>query len=480
MLTSIGVLILIVGIVFEVLRIRDKRVEAENALRREYNSKERDSYNHKPMLKIVGDILPFSSRILVAVGAAITIFTGAFFYANSGTVYAVQYPWGGDKMVATQGISTSFYGRTIPISFEMSAQDIILKPKKGENEEDFQERRRKSLVNFDGIYNRQASQWEFSDAIKADIATAVVIEVDITDEERFLNMADRNRSEGKLMIGRVLPNIDAALKNTAKLMDAQEYISGKASDFDRYFRDQLENGMYLVEEYTPEQKAQEIIGDTTAVRTVGGNTNQQKKWRIKRDNQDNIVRDNKSNTLTQYGIRIVQAQVTGIDWEPSFDKRLQLQKEQVAQTQLEKQEAEKEFYRAKKEIAKGEAEKAKERAKLEKEQIKLKIAAETEAIVATQNKIAEREIYEVTKLRALSIKVTADADAYRNQKLVNAGLTPQERAKLELEKAVGVARELKDLKLPQVMFSGQQGSGNSSILEQFIGAEMAKGMLSNK
>ena len=32
-------------------------------------------------------------------------------------------------------------------------------------------------------------------------------------------------------------------------MDAQDYISGQASDFDRYFRDQLENGMYQVEQY---------------------------------------------------------------------------------------------------------------------------------------------------------------------------------------------------------------------------------------
>lgn len=42
-----------------------------------------------------------------------------------------------------------------------------------------------------------------------------------------------------------------------------------------------------------------------------------------------------------------------------------IQKEEVAQTQLEKQQAEREFYRAQKEKAKGEAEKAKERAEWE-------------------------------------------------------------------------------------------------------------------
>jgi regulator of protease activity HflC (stomatin/prohibitin superfamily) len=470
----IGLLILIAGIVFKILKSKD---EARSEKIRQYN--EENPATPKLQLKSRADFLPFSHRILIGIGSAI-LFFGAFFYANSGTVYAVQYPWGGDKMVATQGISVSFYGKTIPISFEMSAQDVILKPKQGESAEDFQERRKKALVNHDGIYNRQASQWEFSDAIKADIATAVVLEVDITDEARFLNMADRNRSEGKLMIGRVLPNIDAALKNTAKLMDAQEYISGKASDFDRYFRDQLENGMYLVEEYTPKQTTPEIIGDTATVRTIGGNSNQQKKWRIKRDSQGNIVRDNKSNTLTQYGIRIVQAQVTGIDWEPSFDKRLQLQKEQVAQTQLEKQEAEKEYYRAKKEVAKGESEKAKERARLEKDMIKQTISAKTEAEVAKQNVIAERQKLEVEQLRAKSTKVAADAEAYKNQRLVTAGLTPQERAEWEFKTKIGVARELKSLELPQIYIEGGSKGSEGSLLESLIGSEMAKGMLNTK
>ena len=75
-------------------------------------------------------------------------------------------------------------------------------------------------------------------------------------------MADRNKSEGKLIFGRVLPNIDAAIKNTCKLMDAQDYISGQASDFDRYFRDQLENGMYQVEQYYEDENINEIVEDS--------------------------------------------------------------------------------------------------------------------------------------------------------------------------------------------------------------------------
>jgi regulator of protease activity HflC (stomatin/prohibitin superfamily) len=410
---------------------------------------------------------------LFFIGIGILALNGMFFWANAGTAYAVQYPWGGDKMIKTQGIKTKFWGRVIPLSYEISIKDAILRVDSDGDKEELAE-------SQDGIYNRKASLWEFSDAIKAKIGTAVVVGVNTNDEDAFLNMADRNRSESKLIYGRVLPNIDAALKNTCKLMDAQEYISGKASDFDRYFRDQLENGMYLVEEYIEEQEQPEIIGDTSTVRKIATVKSSSKttKYRIKRDDQGNILRDNKSNTLKQYGITIYQAQVTGIDWEESFDKRLQLQKEQVAQTQLEKQEAEKEYYRAQKEVAKGEAEKSKERARLEKEQIKLTIAAETEAKVAEQNLVAERKKLEVAKLAAQSKKVAADAQYYENAKLVQAGLTPQERAELELNKAGVVSKNLSQMKMPtNLIIGGDKGKGTTESLLQ---VKLLKDIMSDK
>ena len=465
MLTLLGVLALAASVAFFILK------EMSKSKWEEYRKQEADGNRYASAPYIPESlqntrynwILLFTGIVLIGIG-------GLFFFNPSGTVTSIQYPWGGDKMVKTQGPKLKFWGKTIPISYEISIKDIL---QKIDQEGTLSE----IPSSGDGIYNRAASRWEFSDAIKADIGVAVIIGVNTDDEEAFLDMADKNRSEGKLIQGRVLPNIDAALKNTCKLMDAQEYISGKASDFDIYFRDQLQNGMYLVEEYIEEEQVAEIIGDTTTVRMVGNaNVNKQTKYRIKRDAQGNIMRASNSNTLKQYGITIYQAQVTGIDWEESFDERLQLQKEQVAQTQLEKQEAEKEYYRAKKEIAKGESEKAAERARLEKEQIKLTIAAETEAKVAEQNVIAEKKKLEVAKLAAQSKKVAADAQYYENAKLVAAGLTPQERAELERQIAVGVAAELAKIKMPEVYMEGGTGNSKGGLLESLIGADLARKM----
>lgn len=418
--------------------------------------------------------IPFNKYLMTLVGVVMMVVKGMFFYADAGTAYAVQYMTGGDKMITTQGVKLKWWGRVIPLSYETSIKDIIVKPvmdggvfTDGDLPKSGQ-----------GIYNRKAQKWEFSDAIKAEISTSVIVGVNINDEQIFLNMADRNKSESKLIHGRVMPNIDAAIKNTCKLMDAQDYISGQASDFDRYFRDQLENGMYQVEKYYESDSTPEIVGDTTTVRKIQTNkSNKQKKFRIKRDANGNIIRDN-TNSLKQYGLKIYQAQVTGIDWEKSFDDRLDLQKNEVAQTQLEKQQAEREFYRAKKEVAKGESEKAKERARLEKLQIQQTIEAETRAKVAVQNLIAEKKQYEVEKFKAQSKKVAADAQYYENAKLVSAGLTPQERAEWDYKKAVGVAEQIKDIKLPATYIEGGSGKSNgSNLLESLIGAELAKGML---
>lgn len=444
MLTTIGILLIIFGILSLVL----KAIFTTN--------------------KFLNSITKTRSIQLTILGIVMSVITGMFFYADAGTAYAVQFISGGDKMITTQGIKLKYWGRVIPLSYEISIKDIIVDDK-NELPDDGQ-----------GIYNRQAQRWEFSDAIKAEISTSVIVGVNINDEDVFLNMADRNKSEGKLIFGRVLPNIDAAIKNTCKLMDAQDYISGQASDFDRYFRNQLENGMYQVEQYYEDENINEIVGDTTTVRQIKvGKSGKQKKFRIKKDSDGNIVRDN-SNSLKQYGLKIYQAQVTGIDWEESFDERLDLQKNEVAQTQLEKQQAEREYYRAKKEVAKGESEKAKERARLEKIQIQQTIEAETEAKVAGFNLIKEKKQYEVELYKAKSKKVAADAQYYENAKLVSAGLTPQEKAEWEYKTAVGVAQQLKELNLPQTYIEGSKSGNGGNLLESLIGAELAKNMIKKK
>lgn len=476
MITLLGVVLLLLTLASYVWGRFKISSDESNAEKLKFN--EDNPHNLQRITTMPKWPLPGKKRIYLTLAVLLLAFNGFFFWALPGTVYSVQFPWGGDKMVKSQGVKVKAWGKTIPISYESSIKDVILK----QVHVDGEWRVPKLPENDLGVYNRRAQKWEFSDAIKADIACAVIVGVSIDDEEKFLQMADRNRSEKKLIYGRILPNIDAALKNTCKLMDAQEYISGKASDFDRYFKDQLENGMYLVEEYTPQAQVQQVIGDTATVRTVGiSDQNEQKKYRIKRDSQGNIMRDKTSNSLKQYGLTIYQAKVTSIDWEDSFDERLDKQKNEVALTQLEKQEAERQYYTTKKEIAKGEAMKAAERAALEKQQIKLTIAAETEAKVAEQNVIVEKRQLAVEKYKAQSKKVAADATYYENMKRVQAGLTPQERKEQDIQTNADKWNAISKMRFDGVymMGSGTGGKNQSpdGILTQLLGAEVAKSMI---
>jgi regulator of protease activity HflC (stomatin/prohibitin superfamily) len=411
-------------------------------------------------------VAKMSTRVRLIIGTVGIVFIMLpmmFFYAEPGTAYAIQYPWGGQRAVFSQGIYPKWFGRTIPIQLEI--------PIKYTN--------KKSKSEY--IHTLRTEEWEFNDAVKASISTSVVISINTSDEEFFLRVADKNKSEANLVNARIQPNINQAIKNTCKLMSAQDYISGKASDFDRYFRDQLENGMYILEE-KPITESTEVIGDSTTTRTIisGNNSERQMIYKIKYNKKTGEPYREDGNSMAAYGLTVTQAVVDKIDWEDSFDKRLHLQKEEVAQTQLEKQQAEREFYRTQKEIAKGEAEKAKERAKLEKEQIQKTIAAETEAKVAGFNLTKEVKQYEVEQFKAKSKKVAADAQAYENIKLVNAGLTPQERVEWEYKTAVGIAGKMagpNGIKLPTTYVNGGggNGSGGNDDMMMLILLEMMKG-----
>lgn len=416
--------------------------------------------------------------VFVLLGMGLMVIQGMFFVNKAGTATSIQYLWGGDKAVTTQGLKMKFWGKTIPISFEIAMQDYIQeKDKEGNLIE---------LKKEEGIYYRIGQRREFADAIKADIAASLIVSIDYADEDGFLAMADKNRSEQKLVYARIYPVYDQALKNTCKLMDAQDYISGASSQFDYYLKDQMENGMYLTEEvYADVEEVPIVASDSTKTVVKGkiAKEKREKKYRIRKDANGNPVRDT-SNSLKRYGLTVQQAAVTNIDWEESFDERLQDQKEQVAQTQLEKQEAEKEFYATQKAIAKGEREKAETRVKLEKQQLEITIAADTRAKEASYKEQEESNLLAASKKRAQRIRVTADAEAYEIKKKVMAGITPEKRLQMELDASVNRMKALagpQGISLPSTMFNGSQGgSKDASVLESIIGAKILSGEIGIK
>jgi len=406
------------------------------------------------------------------IGLFVLAIPGAFFYAQPGKAYAVQYLWGTAKPVMSQGIKTKWWGRLIDISHQISIKDVLPETEiKQESEY---------------TYIVKSTEREFNDAVKGDVANTVVISINIEHESKFLKVATDNRSERNLVYSRIIPFRDAVLKNTAKLMSAQDYIAGASAEFDRAFADQLENGMYELEEVSNHQDA-DTIGKLGKTRTVNDNSNgERKKYKIKyAKNSQGVLEPVRTGESLRdvYGLKVILAVVNKIDWEDKFDERLDKQKEQVAATQLEKQMAEKAVYNRKRLYEEGEANKAGEQARLEKLQIEKTITAETNAKVAIFALTESKTLFDKAVIDAKSKKVAADAQAYENQKLVSAGLTPQEKMKWTFDIQNAVSKNLANTKWPEVFINqaggeGKKGQANeTSILYDLLGAEVAKQMV---
>lgn len=86
---------------------------------------------------------------------------------------------------------------------------------------------------------------------------------------------------------------------------------------------------------------------------------------------------------------------------------------------------------------------------------------------------------ETERLNAQKVKVKADADSYEIAKKVNAGITPEIKLKMELDRDVKVAAEIAKIKFPETMIIGGSEKGGTP-LESLIGAAMAKQLQTTK
>lgn len=413
------------------------------------------------MRSIRGEFLPKVSTKLLIVVIVAGLFSTATFYADPGHSYKIYYPWGGSKIVNATGINFDWWGVRRAYQNEISFKYVFPKSDDSTSIPDGID---------DNVYAYLATdhQWEFADAVKANIGVSVVVSINAQDQSNFSTMVDETKTENQLMHTRVIPDINTAIKNTCKLMYAQEYISGEAANFDRYLKDQLENGSYQLEPYYV-QSDDDIIGDTSRIAKVssdGNNKKSNKRWRIKLGKDGHPLRDGGKTSLALYHMTIRQAVSDNIDWEDKFDHRLDDQKAQVAATQLEKQLAEKEIYRQKKLYAAGEANKTEEKALLEKQQIQKTITAQTAAQVAAFTVQEEENLLRAARTKSERTRVEGDAKAYANLKLVKAGLTPQEKAEYENKRAIGVAAEIAKMTLPvnYVVAGGGSGKGGQTDL----------------
>jgi hypothetical protein len=451
-MTILGIIIIIVGLIMLVLRpqLMETDQYGENA----------NGDRIRIASKSPSWLLMFNRKLSIAAiisGGFLITLPYLFFWAEPGYQYFVVYPNGKKDAVMTEGIKFRGFAKITPWQKFIDVKVV------SENEDD------------DDIEGRmQPIPIRFIDQVTASTKLSTRFQLP-ADKESFIEMAIEFRSLQNLTNNTLIPTVREVVSNTGYMFAAQDYISGSASDFRVAIEEQLKDGAFSVEktEYrdtvvTAIEQGEREIKEVQTRYEVSKRVDQNGQFiRIPHDiNENNII--------------VAQVIVDDVVLEQVFKQRLEAQRDESAKRQLEQQKIKTAKDAQARIIAEGERDKAAERVTQEKEQVKALISIETKLKQEETNKKLAAIALETERLRATAQKVKADAESYQNAKLVSAGLTPQQRAELEKQIAIGVAKEYAKIKFPTTMIISGGEDGGGTPLEALIGAAMTKQLTSSK
>jgi hypothetical protein len=406
---------------------------------------------------------PKKSLIVAGVGLLLIFNTSFLFYASPGHQYFIVSPAGTKSAIFSSGIKF-----ITPLSKVQEWQKFFdIKVISGDEPTEGIEG-----VIPDGIPIR------FIDQVTADVNISVRMQMP-QDEPSFIKLAEEFRHPKNLVNNTLVPTVKEQVINTGYMFSAQDYISGSAADFRQTLDEQLKNGGYSVEKkehydtiYASIQQKDRVIKEIRTRYEVNKRLNATgKPIRVDHD-------------ITKNNIIVSQVIVDQVDLEDAFKKRLEAQRDISAQKRIEMEKIETAKAEQQRILAEGERDKTAERAAQEREQVKKLIEIETRLKQEETNKKLAQIQLETERLKSAAKKVAADAQSYENAKLVQAGLTPQEKAEWEYKTSVGVAEKFagpNGVKLPQFYMGGSDGNGkgNSDALQQILTMMMAQQSLNN-
>lgn len=250
-------------------------------------------------------------------------------------------------------------------------------------------------------------------------------------------------------------------KQTASTFKADETYSTRRSEFQQLISNQIDNGLYATEVVMVDTPTNEVDDKgNPVVASI-------KKVVIKKD-KDGLPIFTKIGVFKEYGITLVNHSLKDIDYDETIDALITQKKKAEQQKAVAITNAEKALQDAITAEAQGQARVAEAKADQDVKKITAVTSAEKERDVAILKGQQELRVAELATLRATQeaeaelVKRRADAEA--NALLVKAGLTPKEKANIQKETSIGIARELAKTNFPQIMNFGTD-TGVTSPLE---------------
>lgn len=257
----------------------------------------------------------------------------------------------------------------------------------------------------------------------------------------------------------ILRNVQEALAQSATLMVAEDSYSARRAEFSDMAKQQLERGIFKT-----------VTKNVDSVDETGTKFKKRVIEVIKDEHGVPVVQ--KESLLKYYEVEILQFVVNDFEYDSKINELIAKKKE-AEQIKI---------------VAAAVAEKAKQDALTAEAEGSARIAqAKAEAEVKKMTEVVEaQKKTEVAKLAAQQakydaekIKAQGEAEAYAAKKKVEAGLTPLEKAKIEMETKIGIAKALAGVKFPERMIISGAGSNGGTNPFEAVGLQ-ALYELSNK
>jgi hypothetical protein len=402
-------------------------------------------------------------------------FEEIFFYAEPGYKYHVRTILGQERVVDTVGYSMHLYGRknawkkAVTVVADTDTVDGV------QAEED----------NSRASISIQPIKIIFLDQVDAKAYAMARFRIP-QDDATFLDLAREYRTPENFLMSSLVPAFRETIQANASLMTAEEYYSGGRTEFLTEFENQLHQGIYIVErkevvKKTVKKQTKEADASKTGAQEEFGDQ-EKTVFRVEKVLDETGLPVRKIQTFTDFGVQLVESRITDMKPNKKFEERMQLKQQASADRAIAREQKIQEEEQKLLAVARGEREVAERQAKMKVEQIQVTTKAETakkKTIIEAARVKEEAKILKEAaaikldraKIDANAVKVTADAEAYRKNKIIKADNALKQKLEAEIEIQKLWANAYAERKVPGIVFGGGDSNtptGSDTAVRNFM------------
>lgn len=298
----------------------------------------------------------------------------------------------------------------------------------------------------------------FNDATTADLTGIVQYRLPSTEAE-MLEMHNTHGTPEALVKRRLAPYTQECLQSSSQLMSSEMCYSGGRAQMVQDYLDQLKNGAFLLK-----------VSTVNVYDSLEKATKKTYEVVIKTDKDGHTQR--KFSSIKEYGITIDDAQITDVDYQQQVDNMLTKKIEAATAASVSRQQlmtAQQQALTAK---AQGEKKLVETEYAKKVDQTNQVVAAQTKVQLAEQYKLEQKMAAEAAIFAAQVVKTDADAEAYKASRLVQAGLSPWDKADFEMKTKIGVATAISKLVLPTTFIQGGANGSRDGLLDALLSSKL--------